>query len=299
MAVYKRTYRPYAGSLTAHWSRFLVIPRYTFEELRKSRVLILMFIAGCIAPLFFAGAIYLRHNLSLAAMLQVSAQELITINARFFYNLLQSQSALGFFMAAFVGPGLISPDLTNNALPLYLARPFSRAEYILGKFSVLAIVFSLLTWVPALLLFGLEAYFEGAGWAFDNLRIAGAIVIASFLWIMVVSLLALALSAWVKWKPAAAGLLFGVFFVAAGFGGAINGVLRTSWGYLLNISHLMGTAWQSLFGLTDVRRSGGPFQAMRGAENIPLWCVWAMLFALCGFCLWMLTKKVRGAEEVK
>ena len=299
MAVYKRTYHPYAGSLTAHWSRFLVIPRYTYEELRKSRVLVLLFLAGCIGPLFFAVTIYMKHNLSLLGMLNVNARDLITINARFFYNLLQTQSALGFFLAAFIGPGLISPDLTNNALPLYLARPFSRTEYILGKFSVLAIVFSLLTWVPGLLLFGLEAYFEGAGWAFDNLRIVGAIVVASFLWIMVVSLLALALSAWVKWKPAAAGLLFGVFFVAAGFGGAINGVLRTSWGFLLNISHLMGAAWQALFGLTELRRGGGPFSPMRGTEEIPLWSVWATLFALCGFCLWMLTKKVRGAEEVK
>jgi len=297
VAVYKRTYRPYAGSLTAHWSRFLVIPRYTFEELRKSRALVLLFIIGCIAPLFFAVTIYLKHNFSLLGLLNIKAQQLIEINAKFFYNLLQSQSALGFFLAAFIGPGLISPDLTNNALPLYLARPFTRAEYILGKFSVLAIVFSLLTWVPGLMLFGLEAYFEGAGWAWDNLRIAAAIVAASVLWILVISLLAMALSAWVKWKPAAAGLLFGVFFVAAGFGGAINGVLRTQWGHLLNISHLIGTAWQELFDVSG--RRGGPFTPMRNAGEIPLWCIWAMLFAICGFCLWMLAKKVRGAEVVR
>jgi hypothetical protein len=39
---------------------------------------------------------------------------------------------LALFLAAFIGPGLISPDLHNNALSLYLARPFSRAEYVLG-----------------------------------------------------------------------------------------------------------------------------------------------------------------------
>src|SRR5262249_44617559 len=156
------------------------------------------------------------------------------------------------------------------------------------------IIFSLLTWVPALLLFALEAYYEGAGWAWDNIRMAGAVFVAAWIWIMVISLLALALSAWVKWKPAAAGLMFGVFFVAAGFGGAINGVLVTNWGHLLNIGHLMGSVWQWLFDVTG--RRGGPFTPMRGAGDIPMWCNWAMLFAICGFCLWMLTKKIRGAE---
>ena len=55
------------------------------------------------------------------------------------------QSTLAFFIAAFAGPGLISPDLTNGALPLYLSRPFSRAEYTLGKFSVLALLISAIT----------------------------------------------------------------------------------------------------------------------------------------------------------
>ena len=53
-----------------------------------------------------------------------------------------------FFLAAFVGPGLISPDLSHNGLPLYLARPFSRAEYVLGKMSVLVGLMSLMTWIP-------------------------------------------------------------------------------------------------------------------------------------------------------
>ena len=55
---------------------------------------------------------------------------------------------LALFLAAFVGPGQVSPDLANNALSLYLARPFSRAEYVLGKMSVLVILLSLMTWVP-------------------------------------------------------------------------------------------------------------------------------------------------------
>jgi hypothetical protein len=68
---------------------------------------------------------------------------------------------MALFLAAFVGPGQVSPDLANNALSLYLARPFSRVEYVLGKMSVLAILMSLMTWMPGLLLFGLQGYLEG------------------------------------------------------------------------------------------------------------------------------------------
>ena len=95
---------------------------------------------------------------------------LIDINPRFFLNFLGWQSMLALFLAAFVGPGQISPDLANNALPLYLARPFSRAEYVLGKLSVLLILMSLMTWVPGLLLFILQAALEGNGWFGQNLR---------------------------------------------------------------------------------------------------------------------------------
>ena len=46
----------------------------------------------------------------------------------------------GALPGAFIGPGQVSPDLANNALPLYLARPFSRVEYVLGKMSVLLVL---------------------------------------------------------------------------------------------------------------------------------------------------------------
>ena len=64
----------------------------------------------------------------------------------------------------------------------------------------------------------------------------------AWVWILMLALLALALSAWVKWKPAAGALMFGVFFVAAGFGAVINAVQRTNWGHLFNISHLIGVS---------------------------------------------------------
>jgi ABC-2 type transport system permease protein len=300
MAVYKKTYRPYDGVLTAPWRRFLVIPRYSFEELKRSKFLNIFFLATFVYPLISALLIYVQHNASVLNLFGAqSASKLITINVVFFMSLLGWQSMLALFLTSFIGPGQISPDLANDALSLYLARPLSRLEYVLGKMFVLLVLLSLMTWVPGLLLFSLQGYLEGWSWASENARFAWAIFIGAWIWILVLSLLALALSAWVKWKPAAGGLMFGVFFVAAGFGATINAVQRTNWGHLFNISYLIGSVWVNLFEGANKTTSGAVFFRAPQGEELPLWCSWAALLALCGICLYMLARKIRGREVVK
>jgi ABC-2 type transport system permease protein len=297
VAVYKKTYRPYEGVLTPGWSRFLVTTRYAFEEMRRSRFLTIFYLASFLYPLICALILYLRHNTSAIAVLKFDASKLITVSTGFFAHMLGWQSMLAFFLAAFVGPGLISPDLSHNALSLYLARPFSRAEYVLGKMAVLMGLMSLMTWVPGLLLFSLQGYLEGWRWASDNMRIAWALFAAAWVWILVLTLLSLALSAWVKWRPVAGALLFGVFFVAAAFGAAINGVLRTKWGHVINLSYLIGTVWNGLFNLKP--GDGAVFFGVPVSEDISMLVCVAALAAVSLFCLYLLTIKIRGAEVVQ
>lgn len=300
MAVYKKTYRPYDGPLTASWSRFLAIRRYAFEDLRRSRFLTIFYLASFLYPLIAALVIWVEHNVSALKLLNLEgASRLLAIDSGFFMTVLGWQSMLALFLAAFIGPSQISPDLANNALSLYLARPFSRAEYVLGKLSVLLTLLSLMTWVPCLLLYGLQGYLEGWKWMTDHARIVTGVFFGAWIWILVIALLALALSAWVKWKPAAGALVFGVFFVASGFGGAINAVQETRWGNLLNVSNLIGSVWVQLFEGDDPTNNGAVFFRVSAGEQLPVWCCWAALLALCLACLWMLSRKIRGAEVVR
>ena len=94
-----------------------------------------------------------------------------------------------------VGPALISADLRNNGLPLYLARPFSRTEYILGKSAVLIILLSAVTWIPGMFLFLFQSYMAGFEWFGEHYRIGFAILLSSWIWIVVLCLLSLSLSA--------------------------------------------------------------------------------------------------------
>src|SRR5262249_49168447 len=138
-------------------------------------------------------------------------------------------------------------DLTNNALPLYLCRPFTRAEYVIGKMSVLAILISAITWIPGLLLFIFNSYLEGASWFASNIWIAGAILLASLLLIGVYSLLSMAFSAWIKWRLAASAALFGLFMISNAVGLTINELFRTKWGSFFNLTMLFSTIEDSLF----------------------------------------------------
>jgi hypothetical protein len=131
MAVYERNYGRYTGELTPTWSRFLVLPRYAFQEVFQSKLFVAFFVLCFALP--FAGLvmIYLHHNLSALNLFGLPLEELkkaLPINANFFLQGQQIQGFLAFLLAFLVGPALVAPDLRNNGMPLYLSRPFTRTE---------------------------------------------------------------------------------------------------------------------------------------------------------------------------
>lgn len=285
MAVYKRTYRGYSGAITPAWSRFLILYRYSRRNLFRSKFLTAFFVLCFFFPLLCLLGIYANDHLS-AFLPGKQIGKLLKIDGSFFILFLSVQSSLAFILTAFVGPGLVSPDLANGGLTLYLCRPISRVEYVLGKLSVLAITLSWVTWIPGLLLFGVQASLSGWDWFINNLWIASGIFLGSWIWILSISLLALALSAWVKWRIAAGALLLGVLFIGAGFAAAINSVLQTQQGNLLNISRLINIIWQDL--LHD-----------SGDRVLPAGEAWFGVLAFAALCFYMLMKKVRANEVVR
>jgi ABC-2 type transport system permease protein len=285
MAIYKRGYCAYSGPLTPSWSRFLVVSRYAWSGLFRSRLLTAFFVICFFYPLGAITTLYVNHSPSVLSTFHLQGS-LFEVTSKFFFIFMIVQGSLAFFLATFVGPGLVSPDLANRALPLYLCRPFSRAEYVLGKMTTQLVLLSLITWAPGLLLYGVQASLAGGGWLWDNLWIARAMVLGSIIWMLVLSLLALALSAWVKWKIAAAALMLGIVFIGAGFGHAIDGIMRTTKGSLLDIGNCITAIWCSLFRVDST-------------VNISAGQAWVSLLVICAICLWLLAKKLRAYEVVK
>ncbi|HSQ35721.1 MAG TPA: ABC transporter permease subunit, partial [Candidatus Binatia bacterium] len=64
-------------------------------------------------------------------------------------------------LCIFAGADLISSDLKFKAFPLYFARPLSRGDYVLGKFSILLFYLLSFTLVPGILLLLFKMIFTG------------------------------------------------------------------------------------------------------------------------------------------
>ncbi len=304
MAVYELTYKQFLGKLTPDWNRFMVIPRHAFRDVFKSKLFTGFFVI-CFLPLLVeAILIYLHHNVNALAILQVNVRELLPIDASFFMTFASLQNGFAFFVTLLVGPPLVARDLRNNALPLYLCRPFSRAEYVLGKMAVLLILLSLMTWVPQLLLFAFQSYLQGWQWFADNLSIAGAIFISSVVWIILLALLSLAISALVKWRVIASAALLGLFFIPGVFGEVINQLFRTRWGSLVSINANMRNVTLGLFGqfqsaTTYIADFDGDVATRVALTEPPLWVSWTVLFLISFVCLALLSRKVKAYEVVR
>lgn len=305
MAVYEHTYKRYAGEVTPTWSRFLIIPRHAFRAVFQSKLFVAFFVACFIGPLVEAILIYLHHNVNALGVFQASINDLIPIDGSFFKTFVTIQGWFAFFLTMLVGPPLVSRDLTNNGLPLYLCRPFSRAEYVIGKMSVVLILTSLITWVPALLLFLFQSYLEGGSWFTQNFWIAYAIWCGSWVWIIVLALLSQAVSAWVKWRVIASASLLAIFFIPSVVAVVINGLFATRYGNLISLSNIIDNIQNGLFRITSL--DVNDFQQVRNGRIMrqviiaqpPMWTFWFMLLLTCLFCLWLLYTRVRAYEVVR
>lgn len=290
MAVYKRTYKAYHGSLTPAWSRFTVLSRYGLSTLFNSRPFT-AYTVLCFLPFLVGLAyIYIVHSAAAQAVLGVGRTIPETVNNVWFHSLLVFQAGMGFILAAWGGPGMITKDFANHSVQLYLSRPISRTEYLFGKISVLAALLSCTTWIPALILFLVKAELQGHGWLWDNLWMAGSIVLGCLLWIAVISLVSMAVAVWVKWRIAATALMLAIFFLLPALSLVIGAILRTNWGFLINFPFMITIVWAHLFKITLISRHASGF------DVVPLWAAWASLLSLCAACFWLLDRKLRARE---
>jgi len=291
MAVYKRTYKAYRGPLTPAWSRFMVLARYGFSTLFESR-LFTAYAVLCLLP-FLGGLvfIYVVHSATAQAVLNINFGKTPLINNYWFLGFLSGEFWMAFLLTAWGAPGMVSKDFANHSIQLYLSRPLSRAEYLVGKVSVLTALLSCVTWIPALILFLIQAQLQGGGWGWSNLWLARSIVVSGLLAIELILLLAMALAVWVRWRIAATALMIATFFLLPAFSEVFNLILRTHWGRVLNFPYLIVEIWSNLFRIPDLQVSHPGRQA-----PLPLWAAWASVLLVCSLCVWLLHSRLKARE---
>ena len=290
MAVYKHSYSAYTGKVTPGWTRVFVLARYALAEAWSSKITIGLFVLCLIPCIVSLVGIYLANNPLARALIGVKGQQFLAIDAGFFLKVLEGQCWLALVLASWIAPRAITFDLADSALPILLSHPISRVGYLLGKFLALSATLSAVTWIPCLLLFAYQGYSSAQPWASGNLRIAVGLFVGSVIWITLLAIVGLALSSWVKWRVVATGIIFAAVFVPAGVGAIVSAVLRTKWGFLLNLPFMMSSLWQRLLGSPDT---------VNPSRFLPTGAIATMLVLACMVCLGMLNKRIRAREVVR
>jgi ABC-type transport system involved in multi-copper enzyme maturation permease subunit len=290
MSVYKHNYRAYTGKITPGWTRIFVLARYGYAEAWSSKITIGIFILSLLPFIGFLFGIYLANNPMARLLLGNHNPRVLAINAGFFLDLMDAQFGPALVLAAWIAPRLITFDLADDALPILLSHPISRFGYVFGKWVALFASLSLVTWIPALVLFAYQGYSSPQPWAAANVPIAFGLVAGAVIWIAFLSLLGLALSSWVKWRVVATGAIFAAILVPAGVGAIVTAVLRTQWGWLLNVPFMMSVLSQRLLGIPDLAGS---------QPSLPTAGMAAMLTLGCLLCVAMLFARIRAREVVR
>lgn len=288
MAVYERNYRLWTGESTPAWSRFLILPRYAVREVFRSRLLLAYFVACFIFPVGCAVYVYGVNNTELLDSVfgASEASEILKIDADFFLFVLRRQVWASLFLAIFVGPGLVSRDLANNGLPLILSRPFSRVQYVVAKMLVLCTLVGAVAWGAPVLILLLHANLQDVAWIGDNLQLVVGVVLAPWVWVICISLFALAMSAWVKWKAVAGfGMLFAIL-AGIPFSLMIGQLFRTDYAGMINPLSVMDRVMASWIGGNSI-------------SSLPTGAAWTAVLIFVGLSLFLLERKLRAYQVVR
>lgn len=279
MPIYDLGYRHWSGEWTSHPYRWWVITRQGINLLiRKKRFMALM-ILSAIPFLVRSVMIYLSSAVG-------RNLPLLQVNGKFFEDFLSQQMFFTFIIAIYAGAGLISNDLKANALQIYLSKPITLSDYVIGKLGVVVFFLALPTLVPALLLYLLAilfqtnlAYFHDNPWVLAS--IAGYALAIDF----TCGLVMLALSSLSK-SSRFAGISFAaVFFFSQILYWILSALLRTTAVACVSLGNNLSQVGDFLF------RSPGRYLC-------PTWMSAAILAVLMVGSAWVVRKQVRAVEVV-
>ncbi|MGH9319769.1 MAG: ABC transporter permease subunit [Vicinamibacteria bacterium] len=150
MPLYDVSYRKYEGPRSSRWSRSFALARSAAALLMRRRSFLLLLAACWIPAVVRAAQIYVSRQFPQApeffAITPATWREFLGQQVRFLPVVLVSLAT---------GASAIASDFASGALLLYLSKPISRFDYLLGKSMVVMVGIAAVTLAPALALLGL------------------------------------------------------------------------------------------------------------------------------------------------
>ena len=189
MPIYDQTYRRYEARGPLRRVRFWPITREALRLVLARRWFLALLVAAWVPFVVQVIRIYVVTRFP-------EASRILPVDGRLFGEMLSWQASFTMFIAIFGGAGLVANDLRTGAILVYLSRPLTRRDYVLGKLGVLLILNLGVTLAPALALYAValalapEQFFK-----WELAWIGPAVVAQSLAIALVMGLVTLAISA--------------------------------------------------------------------------------------------------------
>jgi ABC-2 type transport system permease protein len=277
MPIHDQGYRRYRGG-KAGGRAWLVILQTGVRTMLGDKKFIVLLVASWIQFVVRSIQFYIATNFSQAAVIAPSAAT--------FRDFFDKQDIFVYIVTVTLGARLIAQDRRVNALQIYLSKPLTRVEYIFGKFAILAVFLLFITWVPAVLLLGVQVVFAGNfAFVMANAYLLPAITLYAAIEVVLVATAMLALSS-LSTNSRFVGILYtGLLF----FSGALAGVLRF-------ITGGTSLSWIS-FG-NNLTQVGDVIFRVPLTYQTPWPVSMLLIMVLIGVSVGVLERRVRGVEIV-
>ena len=277
MPIHDQGYQRYAGRRAPQGRAWWVIARTQFLAALKYRPFVILLVFSWVPFVARGVQIYLSSSIQQMSMLAASPQT--------FRDFLDQQGLFVFLVTIALG-GAIADDRRANALQLYLSKPLTRTEYIIGRLVPVLGCLLGITFIPAILLLLLQVAFSGStAFLQQNLFVLPAITLVSLTQALLSSCAILALSSLSRSRRFVSIMYAGIIFFTA----AMYQVLRAVTG---------SRAWAAISpgDMMDVV-ADGVFR-IRATPPVPVPVAVLVIAMLIAASFWVLGRRVRAVEVV-
>jgi ABC-2 type transport system permease protein len=276
--IHDQGYRHYEGTRAPHGGAWWIIARSHMATLLVYRWFQILLLVSFAPFVVRAVQIYFAST-------NAQVAEFLATTPDTFRDFL-SQQRLSVFLVVIMQSGLIADDRRTNALQLYLSKPLTRVEYVLGKL-VPPLVFVLgVTLLPAVLLLILQIVFSGSlTFLRANLFLLPAITLFSLAQALLSASAILALSSLSKSRRFVAVMYAGIIFFTAAMYQVLRGITSSRRWAVISPGEMLDVIANAIF-------------RARGEPAVPVYVAVIVLLAIVGVALVILERRIRAVEVV-
>ncbi len=290
-------YHGWSGPLRSPWFACLAIVRVALLQVFRRKSYWVVLALGLLNFLLFWSIIYGVTQFQIPREFQEELLEGFGFSSQpaagrdsGYINFMSRQSIVVMILLAFSGSLLVGADFRMSSLPFYLSRRIDRRHYIVGKLLAVSVVVSLLTTVPALLLFIEYGVFTSSldYWR-NNWHVVISVLVYGAVLCAVMSIWLVTLSAYLQRMAPIAITWSSLFVMLGSMARWLSEGRENIYWHLLDPWRDMRYVGKLCF--------GAEFES--GDERLVAWWALAILVATCVVAVVALVHRVRAVDVVE